>query len=49
MFVFRPENEKPENEKLNSRFTLIGPILTSLQGRNAKIFLFVFGANEDFP
>ena len=23
-------------------------ILNSLQGRNTKIFLFVFGANEDF-
>ena len=22
----RPENDKPENEKLNSRFTLIGPL-----------------------
>jgi hypothetical protein len=26
MFGSRPENEKPENEKLNSRFTLIGPL-----------------------
>ena len=25
MFGSRPENEKLENEKLNSRFTLIGP------------------------
>jgi hypothetical protein len=26
MFGSRPENEKLENEKLNSRFTLIGPV-----------------------
>ena len=26
MFGSRPENEIPENEKLNSRFTLIGPM-----------------------
>ena len=25
MFGSRPENEKPKNEKLNSRFTVIGP------------------------
>ena len=26
MFGSRPENEKPEHGKMNSRFTLIGPI-----------------------
>ena len=26
MFGFRPKNEKPANEKLNSRFTLKGPV-----------------------
>ena len=37
MFVFRPENKKKlENERLNSRFTLISPV-TSLELRGFRL------------
>ena len=36
MFGSRHENEKPENEKLNSRFTLIGPVLQASHSQARK-------------